>query len=159
MTWLFLLNLFLALIYVALVGDASVFTFGVGFVLGYLIIALYSRATGMGSYPGKLFRLIRFALFFGRILIIANFQVAWEVITPGYKMTPRVIRYDVHGLTPVQVTILASTITLTPGTLTADIDEEGRYLYIHAMYCRDREAAVRELDEIKRRLTNEVFES
>ncbi|MEX0652934.1 MAG: Na+/H+ antiporter subunit E [Phycisphaeraceae bacterium] len=159
MSHIFLLNLFLALVYAALVGDMSLFTLGVGFVLGYLVLSLYCRATGKGSYAVKVFRLLKFAFFFTRILVVANLEVAWEVITPGHTMTPRIIRYDVQGLTPVQITTLASIISLTPGTLSADVAEDAGHLYIHGMYGRDRAAAIRGLDEIKRRMIEEVFES
>ncbi|MFA9480181.1 Na+/H+ antiporter subunit E [Phycisphaerales bacterium AB-hyl4] len=159
MTWLFLLNLFMAILYIALVGDPSAFTFVVGFLLGALVITLYCRVSKTGSYPGKVWRLIRFVGFFTRILIIANLQVAWEVLSPKHTMTPRILRYSVQGMTPAQITTLANTISLTPGTLTADIDDDGQHLYIHGMYCRDRDAALRDLDEIKRRLMNEVFET
>ena len=83
--------------------------------------------------------------------------MAWEIVTPGLRMTPRIIRYDVADLTPVEVTTLANAITLTPGTLTMDVDERGDTLYIHCMYADDRDAAVAELDDLRRRLMEGVF--
>lgn len=156
---MFLLNLFLALVYVALTDDVSVLNFVVGFLLGYLVLTMYSRAAGYESYGFKLYRLARFAAYFLWILIKANLQVTWEIITPKLHMSPRIIRYPVADLTDVQVTTLANAITLTPGTLSADVDEAGRVLYIHCMYGRDRAAAVRDLDELKHRLMREVFGS
>ena len=152
-----LLNLFLALVYVALVGQFSEMNFLIGFGLGYLVVTLYCRATGVPSYPHKYFRLFRFMIYFLRILTIANLQVAWEIITPGYHMSPRIIRYPVHDLTPVQITTLANAISLTPGTLTVDVDDDGTYLYVHAMYGADREKTVASLDELRDRLVEEVF--
>ena len=65
-------------------------------------------------------------------LVKANLDVAKRVITghirPGIvKVTPA-LRSDA-GLT-----LLANSITLTPGTLTVDVDEEDRSLYIHCLY-------------------------
>ncbi|MFP4145426.1 MAG: Na+/H+ antiporter subunit E [Phycisphaeraceae bacterium] len=154
---LFLLNLLLALVYVALTGEPTGANFLIGFGLGFVVLTIYARAAGDGAYVGRFFRLIRFGLWFLGVLVRANLQVAWEVVTPGLHMTPRVIRYDVRGMTPGQITALATAISLTPGTLTADIDESGGYLYIHCMYARDREAAVRDLDDLKQRLLREVF--
>ena len=72
-------------------------------------------------------------------------------------MHPRIIRYPVTGLSHTQMTTLASAITLTPGTLSADVDEAGQTLYIHCMYAHDRDAAVADLDELRDRLMREVF--
>ena len=157
MIWLFFLNIFLAVIYVALTGYVNEWNFLLGFVLGFLIIALYSRALLGRSYAGKFLRLFSFAGFFIRILIRANLQVAWEVLTPRHKMTPRIVRYPVPELTDVQITTLANAISLTPGTLTCDVDNDQRVLYIHAMYARDRDEVIRSLDELKHRLMTEVF--
>ncbi|MCG8401158.1 MAG: Na+/H+ antiporter subunit E, partial [Firmicutes bacterium] len=114
-------------------------------------------AAGESSYFRKGWRLGSFLVFFITILIKANLEVAWEIITPGYHMQPRIIRYSVEGLTLVQITVLANLITLTPGTLSADVDDDGSHLYIHAMYAGDREAAVAELDRLKHRMMREVF--
>lgn len=157
MTKMLLLNLFLAMVYVALTGDISGLNFLIGFGLGFVVVTLFCRATGTPSYPRKYLRLMSFALYFMRILLMANLQVAWEIITPGFSMKPRIIRYPVHELTPVQITTLANAISLTPGTLTADVDEGGSFLYIHSMYGADREGTVRDLDELKNRLMAEVF--
>jgi multicomponent Na+:H+ antiporter subunit E len=159
MIQLFLLNLFLATVYVVLTDDLSAMNIVIGFLTGTLVTTLYARATGRPSYLGKIGRLLRFLGFFLRILTKANLHVAWEIITPGFRMTPRIIRYPVNDLTPVQVTTLANAITLTPGTLTVDVDEPGHYLDIHCMYAADPETAIADIDLLKRRLVREVFES
>ena len=157
MTRMLLLNLFLALVYVALTGEMTEVNFLIGFGLGFLVVTLYCRAVGIASYPRKYFQLFSFLVYFLRILIVANLEVAWEIITPGWNMSPRIIRYPVHELTPVQITTLANAISLTPGTLTTDVDEDGEYLYVHCMYGADREQTIRSLDELKDRLVEEVF--
>lgn len=157
MTRLFLLNLFLAIVYVALSGEVTVWSFVIGFVLGYLVLSLFARAMGRASYAGKAFRLLAFLWYFLVKLVNSNIEVAWEILTPRYTMTPRILRYPVDDLTPGQLTTLANAISLTPGTLTTDVDDEGRYLYVHCMYARDREATIRSMDELKRHLVEEVF--
>jgi multicomponent Na+:H+ antiporter subunit E len=157
MIQLFLLNLFLAAVYVVLSDDLSGLNVLFGFVIGAIIVTIYARATGRESYMGKGARLLRFGCYFVSILIRANLQVAWEIVTPSWKMSPRVIRYPIHDLTPAQITTFASAITLTPGTLSADLDEAGQNLYVHCMYAAEREEAVAQLDQLKARLMREVF--
>ncbi|MEX0886102.1 MAG: Na+/H+ antiporter subunit E [Phycisphaeraceae bacterium] len=157
MIWLFFLNIFLAVIYVVLTGHVDAWNFVLGFALGFVIIGLYNRAMGGPSYPGKFLGLVSFAAFFVRILVRANMQVAWEVLTPKHTMMPRIVRYPVQELTDVQITALGNAISLTPGTLTCDVDNERRVLYIHAMYAGDRAAVIRDLDELRDRLVRDVF--
>lgn len=157
MIGLFLLNLFLATLYMALIGSVSTLNLIFGLLIGFAITVLVSKLTGEGSYLNRITRLFSFGFYFIKILVVANLQVAWEVLTPTHHMQPRIIRYDVRGLSPVQVTTLANAITLTPGTLTADINDEAGCLYIHAMYAGDRDEAIAEIDVLRDRIMKEVF--
>ncbi len=157
MIQLFLLNLVLAVTFMALTGGSRVADFLIGFLLGYVVLALYGRSANQPGYGAKLLSLVRFGGYFLWILIKANWQIAVEVITPGMHQRPRIIRYPVGHLNTVQVTTLANAITLTPGTLVVDISEDGRWLYIHCMYAADRDRAVADLDELADRLQRRVF--
>lgn len=152
-----MLNLFLALALMALFGS---FTFGVfvlGLVIGAALLTIYDLEAGESIYIVDLFKLARFACYFTRILIQANIQVAWEVVSPGFTMSPGILRYPVEELTDTQVTMLAICITLTPGTIASHMDEDRRVLYIHAMYTEDRAKAIAAIDELRDRMLEEVF--
>jgi len=59
----------------------------------------------------------------------ANFDVAYRVITG--KIKPGIVKIDPELKTDFGISLLANSITLTPGTLTVDIDEDDNNLYIH----------------------------
>lgn len=155
---LFLLNLFLALVYALLTEDSSLSNLVIGFVIGYIVTTITSVTVGKTNYALKGFRLLRFAMYFIKILIQANWQVAREVVTPGYQMQPRIIGYDVTGMSPAEITTFASAITLTPGTLSADINDAGDTLFVHCMYAGERSEAVADLDDLRNRLLHDVFD-
>ena len=157
MTTHILFNIALTLLWMMLNRDTTLLNGVLGFVLGALVVEMGLRASGKGRYISRLWSLLRFACYFLYILVKANLDVAWEIITPGYSMTPRMIRYDVTGLTPIQVTTLANAITLTPGTLSADINVAGDTLYIHAMYAEKKSDATKDLDELRDKLLRLVF--
>jgi len=154
---LFLLNVALTMMWMLLTQSATFLNGVLGFIVSALVLTLAARASGQGGYLGRIINLFHFAGYFLYILTKANLDVAWEIITPGFHMKPRIIRYDVRGLTAIQVTTLANAITLTPGTLSADVDEEGNTLYIHAMYAQQRGDAIAELDKLKHKLLWLVF--
>ena len=154
---LFLVHIVLALFWMLMFGSFDLYTFVAGLVAGYVLLALVGRIVGSWRYPVRVLSLLRFAAYFIRILVIANWQVARLVLDPAMPIRPRIIRYDVAGLTPMQVTAFANSITLTPGTLAVDLAPDERFLYVHCINAPDREQAVRDLDELKHRLMTEVF--
>ena len=62
-------------------------------------------------------------------LVKANLDVAYRVITG--KINPGIVKISPNLKTDAAITLLANSITLTPGTLSVDIDEKNNDLYIH----------------------------
>ena len=154
---MFLLNIMLAVLWCFTWGTFDFYTLATGFVLAYALLGVYSRVTVVEGYGTKARDLARFGAYFVRVLFVANFQIAYEILTPGLGFAPRTVRFDVTGLTPVQRTILVNSINLTPGTLVVDMSPDRRTFYVHCMYARDYDEAVAQLGDLKRRLVSEVF--
>lgn len=157
MTTLFLLNILLAVLWCFTWGVFDFYTFITGFALGYLLLGLTSRSVAFEGYAGKAWGMIRFGMYFVRVLIVANLQIAWEILTPRHNISPRIVRFDVTGLTPVQRAVMVNLINLTPGTLVVGINKDETTLYVHCMYAADRAAAINDLNYLKNRLLTEVF--
>ena len=62
-------------------------------------------------------------------MVKANFDVAYRVITGNIR--PGIVKIKPGLKKDLSITFLANSITLTPGTLTVDVDEEKKELYIH----------------------------
>ena len=154
---LLLLNIFLAVLWMLMWEAFDIYSLMAGFLLGYLLLGIVSRTMQGAGYGTKGWQLVSFGIYFVGILIKSNIQVAKEILTPGLQMTPRFIRYPVEGLTDVQLTSLANAITLTPGTLSVDISDDKKYLYLHCMYAQDRQSAIADIDELRDRMMKEMF--
>jgi multicomponent Na+:H+ antiporter subunit E len=153
----FLLNLGLAIVWMGLTGSVSEWNFLAGLIVGAMIISVYSGAAGEPSYLGRGVRLLTSIGQFLRMMVHSNMQVAWEVLTPRMHQHPRIIRYSVDGMTDAHRTALASAITLTPGTLVVDVSPDDKWLYVHCMYAKDRDDAVRELDAVAKVVDKGLF--
>lgn len=82
-------------------------------------------------------------------VIIANIQVAKIVLfMPTSQIKSAWITVPLDLTSPEAITLLAGTITMTPGTLTADIASDGKSLLIHSLHAPDPDAI---RDEIKAR--------
>ncbi|NQS99953.1 MAG: Na+/H+ antiporter subunit E [Candidatus Omnitrophica bacterium] len=63
--------------------------------------------------------------------IKANIDVAWRVVHPALPIKPGIVKVKTTLKSDTALTFLANSITLTPGTLTVDIDKDSGVLYVH----------------------------
>jgi multicomponent Na+:H+ antiporter subunit E len=54
-------------------------------------------------------------------------------------MTPGIVRVPLDVKTDFEITLLANLISLTPGTLSLDVSEDRKVLYVHTMYVGDKD--------------------
>lgn len=101
----------------------------------------------------KLFRLLAFAGFYLLEIIRSNLRVAYDILTPMHRMKPGIIAVPLEKASPLETVLLSNLITMTPGTLLLDLSEDGRTMYIHAMYIDDPGELKTQLkDEIEKRV-------
>lgn len=82
-------------------------------------------------------------------ILKANVAVARIVLfTPLRALRPCWIVVPLDLTSPEAITVLAGTITLTPGTVSCDLSEDGRALLVHCLHAPDPASV---LDEIKTR--------
>jgi multicomponent K+:H+ antiporter subunit E len=82
-------------------------------------------------------------------VIVANIQVARIILfLPADQIRSAWITVPLDLTAPEAITLLAGSVTMTPGTLTADMSKDGRALLIHALHAPDPDAI---RDEIKSR--------
>jgi multicomponent Na+:H+ antiporter subunit E len=130
-------------------------------VLGGLVVALAVVALLPPNHPGagvgfRPLAALTLFFYFDWKLIQASAIVAWEVITPRTRINPAVVSVHLRSRLPGIATAVASMVSLTPGTLTLEVDEETMTLYIHVLHFRSIEAT-RESVEMLERLTVAAF--
>ncbi|WP_207493218.1 Na+/H+ antiporter subunit E [Aridibaculum aurantiacum] len=134
-----LMNLLLTLVWMALTGRFVFINFVFGFILSYVILWMSARKSEDKRYFNRVPRIIGFILFFLKELLKANLEVAYDVITPRFFMKPGIVKIPLDAKTDLEITLLANLITLTPGTLSLDVSDDKKVLYVHAMYIKDKE--------------------
>ncbi|MGF1622427.1 MAG: Na+/H+ antiporter subunit E [Rhodomicrobiaceae bacterium] len=92
-------------------------------------------------------------------IIVANVVVAWTIlfmrnrdIHSNWVAIPLDIR------TPEAITVLAGTITLTPGTVSSDVSADGRSLLVHCLNANDTDAVRDQIKQRYERRLKEIFE-
>ncbi|PFG09729.1 MULTISPECIES: Na+/H+ antiporter subunit E [unclassified Marinobacter] len=149
----FFWNIMLALAWVALSGSFSGMNFVAGFFFGYLALMVLQRQVPvLKGYSRRIPRVVTFLVFFIKELVKANYRVAYDVATPVWYMKPGVIAFRLEACTDVEIMFLSSVISLTPGTLSLDVSDDKKVLYIHAMFLQDETELRQDLRELEHRI-------
>ncbi|MGB7785611.1 MAG: Na+/H+ antiporter subunit E [Salinimicrobium sp.] len=143
----FLANLLLTFVWVALTGNFVFANVIFGFFLSYLILLVITRGSGRARYFRMVPKVISFFFFFLKELVKANLQVAWEMGTPKFFMTPGIVGVPLDIRSDSEITMLANLITLTPGTLSLDVSEDKKILYVFSMYITNREDFIKSIKD------------
>ncbi len=131
---LILLALLLAAAWLLWSGLYKPLLLGLGVVSCVLTLWVVRR---MGYFDADVFafrynfRLMGFWGWLGAEIVRSSIAVARHVLSPALKVEPRSVRLDVSHLEPVDQALLGNSITLTPGTLTLDVDQG--QLLVHAL--------------------------
>lgn len=141
----FLTNILLMLMWVFLSGSYELSSFSFGFLIGFMIMWIIGSQKGSNKYVRILPRIISFIFYFLYEVIVANLQVAYEVMTPNLYVKPGIIKIPLDVQTNTEITILANLITLTPGTLSIDVSDDKKVLYVHSMYVNDKDKFIHDI--------------
>jgi multicomponent Na+:H+ antiporter subunit E len=127
------------LVYLVLtIGSGSVFLWSTAELAIGAVLAVVVGVLLRNRFIGKDLRMLNpvrwftflvylFPLFFA--MAKANIDVAYRVITG--RINPAIVKINPNLKNDMSLTILANSITLTPGTLSVDVDEETNELYVH----------------------------
>jgi multicomponent K+:H+ antiporter subunit E len=153
------LTVVLIVVWCLLHSSLSLGTVVFGTILGVLIpqgTAAYWPDSPRGLRAGKL---VVYLLLVIWDIIIANIEVAWIVLTRSNAgMRTQWVTIPLDLRTPEAISILAGTITLTPGTVTADMSDGGHCLLIHALDAASPEEVRDDIKNRYERRLKEIFE-
>ncbi|MDM5331834.1 Na+/H+ antiporter subunit E [Ureibacillus composti] len=140
----FLLNLFIALLWLLLVDEPipQFTTFLTGFIVGIGILYVMYRFFGTQFYLRRVMKIIYLIQLFIKELVTSSFSVMKQILTPNLKITPGIFTYRTNLTGEWEVTALALLLTLTPGSVVMEVSEEGDVFYIHAMDIEESKEAV-----------------
>ncbi|MEH6833420.1 MULTISPECIES: Na+/H+ antiporter subunit E [Falsihalocynthiibacter] len=92
-------------------------------------------------------------------IVVANFVVANLILfRRNADLKPAWVTVPLDLRTPEAITVLAGTITLTPGTVSSDISDEGHAILVHCLNAPDPQAVCDEIKMRYERRLKEIFE-
>jgi multicomponent K+:H+ antiporter subunit E len=91
-------------------------------------------------------------------IVVANIRVAVLVLGPRSRLRPSFLEVPLAVESPVAITLLASVISLTPGTVSANVSGDRKTLLVHGLAIDDPAAAVAHIKQRYEAPIKEAFE-
>ncbi|HEX2063013.1 MAG TPA: Na+/H+ antiporter subunit E [Acidimicrobiales bacterium] len=142
-------TVWLVLVWVALWEDLSPASVLGGLVTAGALMAGFRLRHAAASSTLRPLGAVRFVAYFLWKLVEASAVVAWEVVTPSDRIKEGIVAVPVRGISDALITVVANAISLTPGTLTLEVDREPTTLYVHVLHLHDIEAARRDIRHLE----------
>lgn len=93
----------------------------------------------------RIVRVLFFAVYYLKELVLSSLFVAWDIITPKNYMRPGIVEVPIDLKSDTAIIALANLISMTPGSLTLDMTPDKKKIYIHVMYLYDKEDFIQKI--------------
>jgi multicomponent K+:H+ antiporter subunit E len=128
-----------------------------GALLGWALPLLTRRFWPEQERVTQTWRLLPFAGVVLADIVTANLRVARAVLMPADRLRPGFVSVPLDLRSDVGIAVLANTVSLTPGTLSADLTPDRRELVVHYLDERDPQALVADIKQRYERRLLQVF--
>lgn len=133
-----------------------------GAVIAFITTVVFSRYFSFNTMkifsPARWFWTIVYIVYFTWQCVKANFDVAYRVLHPAMPIKPGIVRVRLSLRGSMARTILANSITMTPGTIAVDIIDD--IMYVHWIYVRsvDHDSYAYSISGKFERILKKIFE-
>ncbi|EAT11163.1 Na+/H+ antiporter subunit E [Bermanella marisrubri] len=132
------------------------------FVLGsFLAITIpWICAPMSDEHPGvkKPIKAFKYLLLVVWDIIVSNFEVAARILRSNKHLRPGFIALPLDIHEPFPLAVLASTISLTPGTVSVDFSDDRQWLYIHALHIDNEDDIINTIKSRYETPLKEIFQ-
>lgn len=126
-------------------------------LLGLLLPRLLHGFVGAPTKPRSWAAVLRLTGVVVWDIVVANVTVARIVLSPASRPQPAWVTVPLDTRHPTAISLFATIITTTPGTVSCVIDEQRRTILVHALDCRDTAAAAADMKARYERPLMEIF--
>lgn len=152
------LSLFLVVVWQLIMNDLSPGSLIMGFFLAWCIPLITHVFWPDPPIMRRPLVLLRFTLRVLGDIITANLDVAKLILGPSKTLRPAFVEYPIELTHDFAIHLLASTISLTPGTVSSDISDDRKTLLIHGLDVADEQEMIETIKQRYERPLMEVFE-
>jgi multicomponent Na+:H+ antiporter subunit E len=134
----------LFLVWIGLTNSLAIQELAVGVVVA-LVIAYFFTPNQPFDLKALVVKYIKFLPLFFKNLVQSNIEVAKIVLNPQLPINTGIVKLKTHLISDYDKLLLANAITLTPGTITLELDGEDLYVHVLDLKSDDREVLQEEI--------------
>ncbi|MDL2343530.1 Na+/H+ antiporter subunit E [Deinococcus sp. MIMF12] len=149
-------NLLLGLVWALFLGEVSLRTLALGWVIGFLILTLFRRSLGVTAYTRGIGATAGLIVSFLAELVRANIHMALMALHPRPRLNPMIVEVPLRLQGDLPLTLLASLTGLLPGTVALAFSPDRGSLYVHALGMNSAQAARQSVRQMERHLLRVV---
>lgn len=110
------------------------------------------------KYIRKAWLFFVFLLFYLKEMVKANLQLARDILSPKMRMHPGIVKVHTNAKNSRQILALFNLVTMTPGSLCLDVNDDHSCIFIHGLYVKSHDEFEKEIIEGIEKKMLEVFE-
>jgi len=152
-----MLSLMLWGLWLLLANDFSAGQMVLGLLFAWLIPVITEPFWLRRPRIQKPAKLIAFVLLVHRDILVANMAVAKLILGSPSRLRPAFVEVPLDTDNEFVITVLASVVSLTPGTVSADISADRRTLLVHSLDVDDQAALVASIKQRYEAPLKEIF--
>jgi len=137
----------LLLVWVGLTNSLDIQELAVGVVVAF-VVARYFTPSGSFELASIIPQYLHFAPLFFKSLIASNIEVAKIVLNPKLPINTGIVKLKTTLKTNHDKLLLANAITLTPGTITLELNDDSLYVHVLDIQSVDREVLQRDIVDV-----------
>ncbi len=141
------LSLFLLIFWLLIQNAITPGLVVLGILLAWAIPLYTSRGSDFHIRVAKPLKAVEYFFVVLVDIVVSNFSIAAIILNPRRRIYPAWIEYPLNIEGELPITILASTISLTPGTISTEFSHDGRTLLIHSLNVTDVEAVISNIQQ------------
>lgn len=149
----------LSIAYIALVPNFEILNILAGVLIATIVVLLIRpqpHPLRWRNLPSTIVALIRYIFVLAYDLIVSGIQVARIVLNPRHSLRPGIITIPSKTKSEVAQALNAHAITLTPGEIVIEMDEDGT-MYTHCLNVTDSEQLVDDAQEMRAELLEKIL--
>jgi len=85
-------------------------------------------------------------------VVQANIIIAYDILTPRMCVSPGILHVPVHMKGNVQLLLFSNLLSMTPGTLSIQFNEQKTLLEVHVLYSDNPEKVLQEIEQLEKKI-------
>jgi Multisubunit Na+/H+ antiporter, MnhE subunit len=153
----FVVNLVIAVVWALLQDTLSWHNLVVGFFVGMVVLNFAVRRLEHPFYMHRVLAFLKLTLIFFAEVVRSGLRVSYLILHPKLPISPGLVAVPLDVTSDEAITMLAGMITMAPGSISIELSNDRKVLYVHALEAGDPHKAAAFFKNAFERHILEVF--